>query len=78
MDNPKAWGRVAACCAQCMSTTDDPAKCKDLRDDYLECLHHLKEVCVAHNSFKCNLRDIDIEPSAANFCLVEWAAACIG
>mmetsp|Transcript_13817 Transcript_13817/g.41768 ORF Transcript_13817/g.41768 Transcript_13817/m.41768 type:complete len:82 (+) Transcript_13817:215-460(+) len=27
----------------CMSETDDPAKCRALRDDYLECLHHRKE-----------------------------------
>lgn len=31
-------------CAQCMSKTDDPAKCRALRDDYLECLHHRREV----------------------------------
>ena len=24
--------------------TDDPRKCKALRDDYLECLHHRKEI----------------------------------
>ena len=30
--------------AQCMSNTDAPYKCRDLRDDYLECLHHRKEV----------------------------------
>ena len=30
---------------QCMSTTDAPYKCRELRDDYLECLHHRKEVC---------------------------------
>ena len=29
---------------QCMSKTDDPMKCRPLRDDYLECLHHRKEV----------------------------------
>lgn len=28
---------------QCMSETDDPHKCRELRDDYLECLHHRKE-----------------------------------
>jgi len=28
---------------QCMSTTDAPYKCRELRDDYLECLHHRKE-----------------------------------
>lgn len=30
--------------AQCMSKTDDPVKCRALRDDYLECLHHRREV----------------------------------
>ena len=30
---------------QCMKDTDDPRKCKALKDDYLECLHHRKEVC---------------------------------
>jgi len=29
---------------QCMRETDDPRKCKERRDDYLECLHHRKEV----------------------------------
>ena len=29
---------------QCMSKTDDPTKCRDFCDDYLECLHHRKEV----------------------------------
>ena len=29
---------------QCMRETDDPRKCKAKRDDYLECLHHRKEV----------------------------------
>ncbi|KAK9809235.1 hypothetical protein WJX72_011875 [[Myrmecia] bisecta] len=29
--------------SECMSTAEEPAKCKDLRDDYLECLHHRKE-----------------------------------
>lgn len=33
--------------SKCMSETDDPKKCKDFRDDYLECLHHRKEVRVA-------------------------------
>ena len=32
-------------CLQCMRDTDNPAKCRELRDDYLECLHHRKEVC---------------------------------
>lgn len=27
-----------------MSETDNPNKCTDVRDDYLECLHHRKEV----------------------------------
>lgn len=30
--------------SECMSKTDDPKKCADFRDDYLECLHHRKEV----------------------------------
>jgi hypothetical protein len=29
---------------QCIRDTDDPRKCKALRDDYLECLHHRKEI----------------------------------
>ncbi|KAK9848560.1 hypothetical protein WJX84_008440 [Apatococcus fuscideae] len=29
--------------SECMSKTDDPVKCKDFCDDYLECLHHRKE-----------------------------------
>ena len=29
---------------QCMETTDDPRKCFAYREDYLECLHHRKEV----------------------------------
>ncbi len=33
--------------SECMSKTDDPKKCKDFRDDYLECLHHRKEVRAA-------------------------------
>lgn len=31
--------------SECMSKTDDPKKCNDFREDYLECLHHRKEVC---------------------------------
>lgn len=27
-----------------MSKAEDPKSCKDFRDDYLECLHHRKEV----------------------------------
>lgn len=30
--------------SECMSKTEDPKKCADFRDDYLECLHHRKEV----------------------------------
>lgn len=30
--------------SECMSKTDDPKKCNDFREDYLECLHHRKEV----------------------------------
>ena len=30
--------------SECMSKTDDPRKCNDYREDYLECLHHRKEV----------------------------------
>lgn len=33
--------------SECMSETDDPAKCRMLRDDYLECLHHRREVLPA-------------------------------
>ena len=29
---------------QCMSDTDNPRKCHSYREDYLECLHHRKEV----------------------------------
>jgi hypothetical protein len=29
---------------ECLSKTDDPKLCRDYRDDYLECLHHRKEV----------------------------------
>jgi NADH dehydrogenase (ubiquinone) Fe-S protein 5 len=29
--------------SECMSQTDDPVKCRALRDDYLECLHHRRE-----------------------------------
>lgn len=35
---------------QCMSNTDAPYKCRELRDDYLECLHHRKEVGNKPNS----------------------------
>jgi NADH dehydrogenase (ubiquinone) Fe-S protein 5 len=28
---------------KCMSTASDPSDCKDVREDYLECLHHKKE-----------------------------------
>jgi len=30
--------------SECMSKVDDPKSCRDYRDDYLECLHHRKEV----------------------------------
>lgn len=41
----KARPRPAPCRAlQCMSKAEDPKDCKDFRDDYLECLHHRKEV----------------------------------
>ncbi|GMH32592.1 hypothetical protein BSKO_00426 [Bryopsis sp. KO-2023] len=29
--------------SECISKTDNPNKCVDIRDDYLECLHHRKE-----------------------------------
>lgn len=29
---------------QCMATTDNPRECYSKREDYLECLHHRKEV----------------------------------
>ena len=35
---------------QCMSKTDDPTKCRDFCDDYLECLHHRKEVSTCPSS----------------------------
>ena len=35
---------VGFACQQCMETTDDPKKCFAFREDYLECLHHRKEV----------------------------------
>lgn len=30
--------------SECMSKTDSPKECRDFREDYLECLHHRKEV----------------------------------
>ena len=30
--------------SECMTTAEEPKACKDFRDDYLECLHHRKEV----------------------------------
>lgn len=30
--------------SECMSKAEDPKACRDFRDDYLECLHHRKEV----------------------------------
>ena len=30
--------------SECMATAEEPRACKDLRDDYLECLHHRKEI----------------------------------
>ena len=29
---------------ECMSTSPDSSACKDLREDYMECLHHKKEI----------------------------------
>lgn len=29
---------------ECLSTFPDPNKCKDFAEDYMECLHHKKEV----------------------------------
>ena len=41
----------AVCCVcalqefrECMSTSPDSSACKDLREDYMECLHHKKEI----------------------------------
>lgn len=31
---------------ECLSTEKDASKCTDLREDYMECLHHKKEVRV--------------------------------
>mmetsp|Transcript_41327 Transcript_41327/g.101828 ORF Transcript_41327/g.101828 Transcript_41327/m.101828 type:complete len:182 (-) Transcript_41327:46-591(-) len=33
------WTNFSAC----MSTADDPMECRNLREDYFECLHHKKE-----------------------------------
>jgi hypothetical protein len=30
--------------SECMGKAEDPKQCRDYRDDYLECLHHRKEV----------------------------------
>lgn len=32
---------------KCYATADAPQQCLDQRDDYLECLHHTKEVGIA-------------------------------
>ena len=40
----KTLPRLCTVVLQCISKTDDPRKCAALRDDYLECLHHRKEV----------------------------------
>lgn len=40
---------------QCMRETDDPRKCKERRDDYLECLHHRKEVSGARRGQEMEL-----------------------
>jgi hypothetical protein len=37
-------GRCAGVAAQCMSTASEPQKCFAKREDYMECLHHRKEV----------------------------------
>lgn len=29
---------------KCLAEADEPVQCKDFRDDYLECLHHKKEI----------------------------------
>jgi len=29
---------------ECLSTERDQSKCTDLREDYMECLHHKKEI----------------------------------
>ena len=39
--------RCSACAQEfkeCLTTFPDKNKCKDLSDDYMECLHHKKEV----------------------------------
>ena len=32
---------------ECLTTEGDYSKCADLREDYMECLHHKKEVNAA-------------------------------
>lgn len=38
--------------SECMSKTEDPKKCADFRDDYLECLHHRKEFTKLNRFFR--------------------------
>jgi NADH dehydrogenase (ubiquinone) Fe-S protein 5 len=38
--------------SECMATAEEPRACKDLRDDYLECLHHRKEYAQLNAFFR--------------------------
>jgi hypothetical protein len=45
--HPHAWVRnLTVVVRQCFAKADTPSECKLQAEDYLECLHHSKEVCV--------------------------------
>lgn len=43
------------CETQCYAETDNPKECSPQAEDYLECLHHTKEVCWIRSSLTFSL-----------------------
>ena len=52
------------CSVQCISKADDPKSCRTLRDDYLECLHHRKEVHISSLVHTCYHSDAAAKEAA--------------
>ena len=47
-EDPLTFARLS----QTSKDTENSA-CKELREDYFECLHHRKEVCASRDAFEC-------------------------
>lgn len=70
--------------SECMSKTDDPKKCVDFRTDYIECLHHRKEVrgqapgraMAGHQQRLVILLQLAVQPANTSLCRASLCPPC--